>query len=73
MTEPKSREIPPMQELYLNDPECLIVLFNLRYSGAGERLQREKDARHSFAHVEKPTGGCSALIIRLGVATGLAS
>lgn len=62
-----------MQELYPNDPRCLIVLFNSGHPGARERLQREVDAWRGSAHIEKLEEGHSALIIQPGGATRLTS
>jgi hypothetical protein len=58
---------------YTTTPECLIVLFNSRYPGAEERLQRERDAWRGSANVEALAANCRALIIRPGGATRLAS
>ena len=56
---------------YPNNPECLAVLFDLRYPDTGERLRREQAAWCGFAHVEKLTAESSVLIIWPGGATRL--
>jgi hypothetical protein len=61
------------ESLYLNTPKCLVVLFDLRYPGAEERLQREQAAWRGFARAEVLTAGHSGLIIWPGAATRLAS
>jgi hypothetical protein len=58
---------------YTKTPECIIVLFNSRYPGTEERLQRKEGAWCGFAHIEKLAEGRSALITRPGGATRLAS
>jgi hypothetical protein len=62
-----------MRELYPETPRCLTILFDLRHPGTRERLQREVDAWCGSAHVERLAEGRSALIIRPGGATRLAS
>jgi hypothetical protein len=61
------------EPFYTKTLECLIVLFNLRYPGAEERLRREQDAWDGFASAQGLTDGYSALIMRLGGATRVAS
>jgi hypothetical protein len=62
-----------MYQLYAETPECVIVLYDSRYPGAEERLQRELKAWCGSARVERLAEGHSALIIRPGGATRLAS
>jgi hypothetical protein len=59
--------------LYPKTPECLIVVFDLRYPEAEERLWCEHSAWCGFAHVEKLTADCSMLIVRPGSATEFAA
>jgi hypothetical protein len=58
---------------YTKTPECLIILYDLRYPGAEERLQREQNAWRGSASVERLLEGHSALINWPGGATRLAS
>jgi hypothetical protein len=58
---------------YTKTPSCLIVLFNMRYPEAEERLRREQASWCSFADVERLTSDCSVLIVRPGGATRLAA
>jgi len=62
-----------MQALCPKTHRCLIVLFDLRYPGAKERLWREHAAWYGYAHVENLTTDGAVLIIRPGAATRLAA
>ena len=59
--------------LYPSTLECLIVIFDLEYPGAEDRLRREQDAWCGYASVEALVDGRTALIIRSGGAARLAS
>jgi hypothetical protein len=61
------------ESLYASTPKCLIILFDLRYLGAKERLQRERNAWDASASVEQLTADCRVLTFRPGGATRLAS
>jgi hypothetical protein len=50
-----------------------MVVFNLQYPEAKERLHRQQTAWRGSAHVEKLTGDSAVLIIRPGAATRLAA
>jgi hypothetical protein len=52
--------------LYKTNPECLIVLFDLRCPGAKERLRRELVAWRGFARMEMLTDGRAVLVMRPG-------
>jgi len=62
-----------LSPFYTKPPKYLLVLFDLEYPGAEERLQREVAAWRDFACVERLAERCSVLIIRPGGATRLAS
>ncbi len=62
-----------MHALYPKTLRCLITLFDLRYPGAEERLNREREAWCGFADVERLTPDFSVLIVRPGGARRLAA
>jgi hypothetical protein len=40
------------EPLYLNHPECLVVLFDLRYPGASEAVHRLRDVWQADSDLE---------------------
>jgi hypothetical protein len=55
--------------LYLNDPECLLVVFDLRQAGAAEALHRLRAAWVEYSDVETLDEEHFALIMRPGWAS----
>lgn len=54
------------EPLYKTEPECLIVLFDLRCPGVEERLRREMAAWRGRARKEMLADGRAALVMRPG-------
>jgi hypothetical protein len=52
--------------LYLNDPECLIMLFDLRQPGAAEALHKQRAVWAQYSDIEALDGDCFALVVRPG-------
>lgn len=61
------------QQLYLSDPECIIVLFDLRDPEAVKQLHRERWAWRELSDIEALSEDCFALILRPGGAQRLAA
>jgi hypothetical protein len=55
---------PP--RVYPSDPRCLIILFDLRCPGAGDRIRSEREGWHGFAEEERLDAGRAALVFRPG-------
>jgi hypothetical protein len=54
------------QTAYPTEPECLIVLVDLRGPDAKQRLGRQLDAWRGFARAERLSEDCVVLVIRPG-------
>jgi hypothetical protein len=63
----------PLRILYPSDPECLIILFDLRDPGAAEQLHRERATCQELIDSEALSEDCFALILRPGGAQRLAA
>ena len=57
------RSVP---ETFYTDPECLIVLFDLREAGAPESLHRQRSAWQAYSDIEALDADHVALIVRPG-------
>lgn len=51
-------------EVYLNYPECLLVVFDLREPGAAEQLHRQRAAWQAYSDIEVLDEDHFALIVR---------
>ena len=52
--------------VYLNDPECLIVLYDLNQPDGPAALQRQRDTLAGYTNVEELAENRIALIINPG-------
>jgi hypothetical protein len=52
--------------LYLNHPECLVVIFDVRTSEGAAALERHRSAWPDYSDVEVLDEGHRALIVRPG-------
>jgi hypothetical protein len=62
-----------MNPIYKTGPECLIVVFNLQFSEAEERLHRQQIAWLGSARIDRLTADTVVLNIQPGAATRLAA
>jgi hypothetical protein len=56
--------------LYLNNPKCLLTIFDLRCPDAEQRLHRELVAWRGFARAERLFDGRVVLVIQPSGASG---
>jgi hypothetical protein len=61
------------ERLYLNHPECLVVLFDLREPGGPAELHRQRAAWAEYSVIEALDEDHLALIIRPGWASEAAA
>ena len=54
------------KKVYLNEPECLLVIFDLRIPGGASELERQRAAWPYYSDVEVLDEGHRALIVRPG-------
>lgn len=57
------------EALYLNDPECLVVIFDLRRPGAVQSLDRQRALRAEYSRVESLDEDHFALLVMPGWAS----
>jgi hypothetical protein len=62
-----------MHGLYLSEPECIVVIFDLRDSEAVAELHRLRWTWREFSDIEALSEDCFALILRPGGARRLAA
>jgi hypothetical protein len=63
----------PLHALYPSNPECLIILFDLRDFEAAAQLHRERATWQELSYIEALSEDCLALILRPGGAQRLAA
>jgi hypothetical protein len=54
-----------LEELYLNHPECLISVFDLRLAGAAAALHRQRARWTEYSDLEALDEDQFALVVRL--------
>ena len=60
----------PPQRLYLNHPECLVVIFDLREPNGRAELHRQRAAWPDYSHTEVLDEDHRALIVYPGWVAG---
>jgi hypothetical protein len=63
----------PPQRLYLNHPECLVVIFDLREPNGRAELHRQRAAWAEYSDIEALDEDHFALVIRPGWASEVAA
>jgi hypothetical protein len=61
------------EELYLSDPEFLLVVFDLRLAGAAEALHKQRAAWREYSDIEALGPDHFVLVIRPGWASKAAA
>jgi hypothetical protein len=68
-----TRMTAPPERLYLKDPECLLVLFDLREPSGASELHKQRACWAEYSEIEALDEDHFALIIRSGGALEVAA